>query len=118
MPQQYNTDLPHVDVLQRRSTMILLQVATPYILHRLLSWLEKEMQHNMALNITLEARTSVLEVIKVVRHTITVLHRCHLAVFYMTGVFYHIAKRVTGINYVSKDYVFKTFLFLCSQRLL
>ena len=32
---------------------------------------------------------------------ITDVHRAHLALFYLNGIFYHIAKRITGIQYVS-----------------
>jgi len=31
----------------------------------------------------------------------TDVHRAHLALFYLNGVFYHIAKRLTGVQYVS-----------------
>lgn len=33
---------------------------------------------------------------------IAILHRCHLMIFYFKVRFYHIAKRLTGIRYVSK----------------
>lgn len=94
----------HLLFPKRRGAMVLLQVVTPYALHRLLDWLEKEMRHNMSLNISEQGRSSALELIKIARHIITILHRCHLAIFYMSGVFYHIAKRFTGINYVSHSF--------------
>lgn len=31
---------------------------------------------------------------------ITDVHRAHLALFYLNGIFYHIAKRITGIRYL------------------
>ena len=33
-------------------------------------------------------------------------HRAHMALFYLTGVFYHIAKRITGVQYVSNNLIF------------
>ena len=80
--------------------MVLLQVLAPYAIDRSLQWLEKELQQNAQLNIDTRTRAKALEVIPIVRNVLTVVHRCHLALFYMRGAFYHIAKRITGINYV------------------
>ena len=33
-------------------------------------------------------------------------HRAHMALFYLTGVFYHIAKRLTGVQYVRNNLIF------------
>jgi peroxin-10 len=97
--------------------MVFLQIATPYLIHRLLNWLEKEMRHNTTLHISPHGREFALTLINGIRNTLTFLHRCHLAAFYMSGVFYHIAKRFTNIHYVGQlqyivNAVFKMFFAL------
>ena len=49
----------------------------------------------------------------------TLIHRCHLALFYMRGIFYHIAKRFTGIHYVSIPWIlFQLFeIYVCHYDL-
>ncbi|KAJ1144773.1 hypothetical protein NDU88_011068 [Pleurodeles waltl] len=47
-----------------------------------------------------QQKKTLLKTVYFLRQTITMLQRLHLAVFYMKGTFYHIAKRVTGIAYL------------------
>ena len=82
--------------------MILLQVAAPYALDKLLSHWERELQQNPSLALTTEGRVRLLQIVRGVRHVLTLLHRCHLAAFYLRGAFYHVAKRVAGVHYVSE----------------
>ncbi|KAI0228345.1 Peroxisome biogenesis factor 10 [Lamellibrachia satsuma] len=82
----------------RRGAMVALQILLPYILDRGLSLLEQQVHQNV--DISLEVKTRLLDAIPLVKHIITILQRCHLAAFYLNGLFYHLAKRVTGIYYV------------------
>ena len=77
--------------------MILMHTAAPYFLDRLLVYVETKAKSGHSS--TELAR--YLAFIPALRHVITVVHRCHLAVFYLRGVFYHISKRLSGTRYVS-----------------
>ena len=81
--------------------MVACQVLLPYLLDSSLAWLERELRGNPSLTLTSSVRATLLEGIPTLRHVIVLLHRCHLAMFYLRGVFYHIAKRIAGIYYVS-----------------
>ena len=81
--------------------MVVLQVLTPYTLDKLLLSLEKHLRQNPSLNLSPATRGRLLDILPVIRHSITILHRCHLAVFYLQAVYYHISKRLSGIQYVS-----------------
>jgi len=80
--------------------MIVLQIMTPYIVERGLSLLEQDALQTAAFGADMQAR--LLEIIPLVRHILPIMHRCHLATFYINGLFYHMAKRVLGIYYVSE----------------
>ena len=88
--------------------MILLQVAVPYCLDQLLSYIERqaERRNSAFAMFSEEARTSVLAIVPLLRHVIAVVHRCHLAAFYLRGIFYHVAKRIVGTHYVRFDIKF------------
>ncbi|CAM9837900.1 unnamed protein product [Lampetra planeri] len=42
----------------------------------------------------------LLHVVQTTRQALAFLHRLHMSLFYIRGVFYHLAKRVAGIQYV------------------
>ncbi|XP_062505903.1 peroxisome biogenesis factor 10-like isoform X2 [Corticium candelabrum] len=80
--------------LARRLSLVLVSVCSPYIIHKLLNRLER-LPSDQSTELALFQRA-----IPVIRHVISVLHRSHMAAFYLNGVFYHIAKRITGIRYL------------------
>lgn len=86
----------------RRALMIGLQTCTPYLIHRLLYRLERRLQsaEPFPMSITGPQREMLLWFIPFLRHSITFIHRAHLSLFFMQGVFYHLAKRIAGIFYV------------------
>lgn len=85
----------------RRICMIFVHVITPYALHKLIDWVERWLKSPIRHDkIQPKTRDFLLKCIPAVRQTVTFLHRCHLALFYFQGVFYHIAKRLSGVNYV------------------
>ncbi|XP_005996644.2 peroxisome biogenesis factor 10 isoform X2 [Latimeria chalumnae] len=51
-------------------------------------------------NVTETQKKTLAQAVFILRHTITFLHRLHLAFFFINGTFYHIAKRITGITYL------------------
>jgi peroxin-10 len=81
--------------------MVFLHVLTPYLLRKLFDWLEKKMRSHDSQEIPMETREFLLKYIPVARTVVLYVHRLHMAVFYLKGVFYHLAKRINGVNYVS-----------------
>jgi len=101
---------------QRRAVMILLQVATPYMLDWLLARLQRTLESDTSGRLSEESREVMISHIPAVRHLIAVLHRCHLALFYVRGVFYHIAKRIAGTHYVSIHYLTAVHIYIKPLR--
>jgi len=91
--------------LIRRLITILVQVGGAYVLQKLGMWLNSHIAardlplHLSETNyITLEKITKFCEVI------LTLFGQVHLALFYIHGMFYHTAKRITGLHYVMVKY--------------
>ncbi|KAK7110304.1 peroxisome biogenesis factor 10-like [Littorina saxatilis] len=86
----------------RRGMMIGLQVFTPYLLHLALDKLERRLQSGEPLPVSMTGpqREKLLQLIPALRHAVTLVHRTHLSLFYIQGIFYHLAKRFTGVHYV------------------
>ena len=79
--------------------MVLLELFAPYAVDKAIIRLEQFINSNS--NLRPESRKILMSFLPILRHTITLLHRCHLAWFYLSGIYYSIAKRITGVNYVS-----------------
>ncbi|PNF32643.1 Peroxisome biogenesis factor 10 [Cryptotermes secundus] len=47
-----------------------------------------------------EAQSKLLSYVRIIKHLIPYLHRLHKGIFYLNGNYYHIAKRLSGINYI------------------
>lgn len=91
-----------VPPLLRRGSLVFLYVFGPYIIEKVLAKLELWLQSPESQLFGLHARTReiLLNFIPCLRTTVLYVHRAHLAFFYLTGIFYHIAKRLTGIQYL------------------
>lgn len=89
-----------VPQIWRRVCMVFLQAVAPHLLISALDRLEYALRQSSALNLRHATRETLLGLLPLVKRAVTVLHRLHLAAFYINGFFYHIAKRVSGINYV------------------
>ena len=77
--------------------MVLMYTAAPYLLDRLLAHAEMKAKSGKCSAELAQFSTYV----PALRHAVTIVHRCHLAFFYLHGVFYHISKRLSGTRYVS-----------------
>lgn len=87
--------------LLQRINMVMLQCFGPEIIRRLLSRFENLVKSgSLSTYLRPELKDFLLKQIPVLRYSVTILHRIHLATFYFSGTFYHISKRITGINYV------------------
>ncbi|XP_036434908.1 peroxisome biogenesis factor 10 [Colossoma macropomum] len=111
----------------RRGALILLHTFVPYFLDKLLVCIEHELEveeqdsQNTQREITLtwnpmsyvkawihrtvrmlneHQRKSLKPMVFAVQQGVTILHRVHVALFYVSGAFYHLAKRTTGISYL------------------
>jgi len=91
--------------LSRRLITILIQVGGAYTLRKFGVWLNARIvARDLPFNLT-EANYKALEkVTKFCETVLTFLSQVHLAVFYIHGVFYHVAKRITGLHYIMIKY--------------
>lgn len=97
---------------QRRALMIALQVCAPYLLQSAIKKFELLLQSSSSLPIIPSRRKLFLDLIPLVQKSIYIIHRLHLAIFYLQGLFYHPAKRLLGIQYVSlfEKWIFSWFI--------
>ncbi|OCT70565.1 peroxisome biogenesis factor 10 isoform X1 [Xenopus laevis] len=63
------------------------------------SWMWKRVHRKIAA-LSEQQKKTLIKAVYIVRQSIAFLRRLHLAIFYMNGAFYHLAKRFTGINYL------------------
>ncbi|KAM8926960.1 peroxisome biogenesis factor 10 [Pelodytes ibericus] len=63
------------------------------------SWVWRKV-HRKVSALSEQQRKTLIKAVYVFRQSIVFLRRLHLAIFYVNGAFYHIAKRITGINYL------------------
>lgn len=80
--------------------MASVQVLGPYLFERSLQQVERYLRVSGGKGLRSEARDELLALLPTVRHIVTLLHRCHLTIFYMQGFYYHLSKRFTNITYV------------------
>ncbi|KAH9520066.1 peroxisome biogenesis factor 10 [Bulinus truncatus] len=84
----------------KRALMVVLQVCTPYLLKSALHKIELLLTSSTSINIKPKTREKILTVLPLIEKSSTFLHRLHLALFYINGIYYHLAKRVSGIHYI------------------
>lgn len=63
------------------------------------SWLRRWMQRAVGL-LSEPQRKACLPAVFFLQQCLTLLHRLHVALFYISGSFYHLSKRAAGISYV------------------
>uniref|UniRef100_A0A3B4TB86 RING-type E3 ubiquitin transferase n=2 Tax=Seriola dumerili TaxID=41447 RepID=A0A3B4TB86_SERDU len=63
------------------------------------SWLRRWMQRAVGL-LSEPQRRACLPAVFVLQQGLTLLHRLHVALFYISGSFYHVSKRMAGITYL------------------
>ncbi|XP_040120098.1 peroxisome biogenesis factor 10 isoform X2 [Oryx dammah] len=116
----------HVPSKLRRGILVALHTVLPYLLDKALLHLEHELQaagngawplrgslapssqsgvrhwvHRCTASLTEQQQGVLLRAMSVLKQGLRCLQRLHVAWFYIHGVFYHLAKRFTGITYVS-----------------
>ncbi|XP_033484698.1 peroxisome biogenesis factor 10 isoform X2 [Epinephelus lanceolatus] len=64
------------------------------------SWLRRWMQRAVGL-LTEPQKRACLPAVFVLHQGLTLLHRLHVALFYISGSFYHLSKRAAGISYLN-----------------
>lgn len=110
----------------RRTALIFFHTFVPYLLDKVLICIENELEAETPQNtqqqtsrtwrplshvrlwiqravgmLTESQRKSLIPLVFALQQGITLLYRLHVAVFYITGAFYHIGKRASGVSYVS-----------------
>lgn len=89
-------------LLQERIMMVALQCFGPEVIRRLIGKLEDSLRAgHLSTYLRPELKNFLLLQMPAIRYSMTLLHRIHLAIFYFSGAFYHISKRMTGVKYVS-----------------
>ncbi|XP_030842503.1 peroxisome biogenesis factor 10 [Strongylocentrotus purpuratus] len=90
-----------VPSLQRRIALVALHIGAPYLLDKTLSRLSFHLEAGYRLsNLSEEANNRLRLWLPSVRRALTFVNRVHMAAFYLRGLFYHIAKRFSGVNYI------------------
>ncbi|KFV93875.1 Peroxisome biogenesis factor 10, partial [Eurypyga helias] len=123
---QVDSTKKRVPSLLRRALFVSLHTVVPYCLEKGLLHLEHELQREAESRASqsspalgLSSRTLVqnwiqkrvaalterqkrtgLQIVYVLKQCVPLLHRLHLAAFYISGTFYHLSKRITGITYL------------------
>lgn len=95
-----------VPSLSKRVLMVLLHTTSPLLLERTLNLLSKVVEEEEGgaelwpplLNEP-AWRARIIDAIPIIKRLFVFVHRFHLVLFYFSGSFYHIAKRLTGIRY-------------------
>ncbi len=105
----------------RRTALIFFHTFVPYLLDKVLICIENELEAEAPQTsrtwrplslvrlwiqravgmLTESQRKSLIPLVFALQQGITLLYRLHVAVFYVTGAFYHIGKRAAGVSYVS-----------------
>ncbi|XP_020831456.1 peroxisome biogenesis factor 10 isoform X1 [Phascolarctos cinereus] len=110
----------------RRAALVSLHALVPYALDKASVHLEHELQagggsarhphsspapgvrgrsaarrwlHRRVCHMTEPQKTTLLRTLHILKQSAACLRRLHVAVFYIDGIFYHLAKRLTGIEY-------------------
>ncbi|KAA0713536.1 Peroxisome biogenesis factor 10 [Triplophysa tibetana] len=104
----------------RRTALVLFHAFVPYVLDKIFICVENELQtearemsrtwspashlrfwiHRAVEMLTEAQRKSLLPLVFGLQQGITLFYRLHVALFYITGTFYHISKRAAGVRYV------------------
>lgn len=95
----------------RRGCLVLLYVFGPYVIEKIIMKLERwlQSQENWPKGLNHPRTREILSaLIPLLRTAVVYTHRAHMALFYLTGVFYHIAKRITGVQYLLVRRILKT----------
>ncbi len=105
----------------RRTALIFIHTFVPYLLDKVLICIENELEAEAPQTsrtwrpwshvrlwiqravgmLTESQKKSLIPLVFALQQGITLLYRLHVAVFYITGAFYHIGKRAAGVSYVS-----------------
>ncbi|XP_053546325.1 peroxisome biogenesis factor 10 [Bombina bombina] len=124
---QVDSSKKKVPSLIQRGLLVCCHTLLPYVLDKELALLEQELQtendgirvshgrlsygshrkswiwkkvHRKISSLSEQQKKTLIKTVYIVRQSIVFLKRLHLATFYSNGVFYHIAKRITGITYL------------------
>jgi peroxin-10 len=98
---QINKATKNVPDKCQRIVMVIFSCVGEVIFRNLLSRLEEHLK--LPSNVTQlrpEIQSKLLSYVAVIKYFIPYLHRLHKGIFYFSGNYYHISKRLTGIEYI------------------
>ncbi|CAL1540033.1 unnamed protein product [Lymnaea stagnalis] len=97
---QTNETLKSLPSKWKRALMIGLQVCAPHLLKSAFNKIEYQLRNSTKIKLTPKTREAILSILPALQNATSVLHRLHLAVFYINGIYYHLAKRLSGVHYI------------------
>lgn len=98
---QTDRSMRHIPSAWQRAIMVALRIIVPHVVEKVLVYLESQLKHGgIAFPITEEQRRRLQSLLPRIRQAIPWLHRCHVAIFYLHGMFYQVAKRTMMFRYV------------------
>ncbi|XP_065186639.1 peroxisome assembly protein 10-A-like [Sycon ciliatum] len=88
--------------LLQRIAMILFHTFTPYLLDKCLARAQSYLSRDStAATMPHSRRELLLRLIAYARPAVEWLHRSHQVLFFLNGAFYHLSKRLAGVNYIA-----------------
>lgn len=91
--------------LLQRCSLIILQIVVPYLSSKLSIHIDRFLRPRVQTlkgkeNLKEETRKKIAVWIPRLKGLLDIIQRIHVAIFYFSGVFYHIPKRIMNIKYV------------------
>lgn len=98
---QVDSSRRNLPSLTQRFFLTFVKCFGPVIIKKILTIIEDSTRSGeLSLYLRPELKNLLLQYMPTIRYTLTLLQRLHLSIFYFNGLFYHIANRVSGVNYV------------------
>ncbi|XP_076813036.1 peroxisome biogenesis factor 10-like [Clavelina lepadiformis] len=97
---QVDGSLSHTPSWPRRIALIFFHSVLPFAIDKLLNSLEKKLQMERMTIVSEQNQTHLLEMLPKFKSVLVTLHRFHLSLFYMKALYYTVAKRVSGVQYL------------------
>ena len=86
--------------LRQRIGLVLLHTVIPYCLEKFLNFLEKRLSWNQLTYVSNKNQARLSAALPKLKLIVVTIHRLHLSIFYIKGIYYTIAKRFVNIKYV------------------
>jgi len=79
--------------------MIIFHSVVPYLLEKCFSYLEKRLLLNQLYILSNHNQAKLFNALPKIKLMLITIHRLHLSIFYIKGIYFTIAKRLANVNY-------------------